>query len=97
MLMLSIGMLKCYINTTITILDIIRLITFYFKHDSQATGFCLRLQVIQSRLGTIDRASVWLWTQGLAVPETGTSSVDFTQLIIYHLKMEAMQSPKRCV
>jgi hypothetical protein len=48
-LMLSISLWRWYINTTITILDIIHRPVSYLKHDISETGFCLRLLVSGDR------------------------------------------------
>jgi hypothetical protein len=53
----SIGLRQLHINTTITIPDIIHRPVAYLKHDILETGFCLRLQVVPTQLGQIDRAS----------------------------------------
>jgi hypothetical protein len=45
------------INVTTINLDTIHRPVFYLKHDISDTGFCLRLQVVPTQLGKIDRAS----------------------------------------
>jgi hypothetical protein len=48
---------RWYINTITVFLDIIHRPVFYLKHKVSETGFCLRLQVIPTQLGPIDRGS----------------------------------------
>jgi hypothetical protein len=62
------GMIS-YIDITITILDIIQLPVFSLKHSISETGFCLRLQVIPTQLGLVDRVSIRVRRQ-IPVSET---------------------------
>jgi hypothetical protein len=65
-----------YINIITAILDIIHLPVFYLKGNISETEFRLRLQVALNALSPIDRPG----------PETGTTSVGWTQLSTFHLK-----------
>jgi hypothetical protein len=56
--MQSIGLWRCYIIRTITILGFIDCPFLYFKLYISETGFCLRLQVGCTQLGSVDRASL---------------------------------------
>jgi hypothetical protein len=56
--MLSIGLWRWYINTTITVLDINHRPIFDLERDVSETVFCLRLQVKPTQLGPIYRASL---------------------------------------
>jgi hypothetical protein len=58
--MLSIGLWRWYINTTITVLDIIHRPAFYLKYNNSETGFCLSLQVDPTQVSPIGRASLCL-------------------------------------
>jgi hypothetical protein len=49
-----------YLDTTITILNIMRRPVLYLKRIVSETGHCLRLQVEPTYLGLIDRASLFL-------------------------------------
>jgi hypothetical protein len=55
-------MIMHVINIIITILDIINRPVFHLKHHVSETGFCLRLQVEPTQLGSTDRAILCLWT-----------------------------------
>jgi hypothetical protein len=52
------------------------------KHNVLETGFCLRLQVKPTQLGSIDRASL----------DIGTSFIDSVQLSGFYLKMKTESS-----
>jgi hypothetical protein len=56
--MLTVGLWPCYINITITILDIIHRPVFYLKHDGYEIGFDFRLQVELTQLGPMNRFQV---------------------------------------
>jgi hypothetical protein len=58
--MLSIGLRPWYINITITILDFIHRAVFYLNNDVSETGFCIRLHVKPTHVGSIDIASICL-------------------------------------
>jgi hypothetical protein len=91
--MLAIGLRRCYINITITILDIIHRPVYYIKHDVSETGFYLPLQVwtMLSLIGGL--CSCWLykpyWCCG---SETETSSICWARLNRFHLKTETESS-----
>jgi hypothetical protein len=55
------GLWRWYINTTITVLDIIHPV-FYLKLGVSETGFCVRLEAEPTRVGPIDVASLCHWT-----------------------------------
>jgi hypothetical protein len=54
--MLSVGLWRWCINTTITILDIIHRPVFYLRHYVSETGFFLSLQEEPTHLGPLDTA-----------------------------------------
>jgi hypothetical protein len=56
--MRSIGLCRCYINITITILGIIHRLAFYLKRHVSDTGFYRRLQVERTQLGPTGGASL---------------------------------------
>jgi hypothetical protein len=49
----SIGLWRRYNNMTITILDFIHCPVFYLKLEDSETGFCLRLQVEPTQMGSV--------------------------------------------
>jgi hypothetical protein len=59
-LMLSIGLWRCYINITITILDVIHRPGSYLIHDVPEARFCLRPQVEPTHVGPIGRTNLCL-------------------------------------
>jgi hypothetical protein len=60
---------------------------YILKHNVSETGFCLRLHVKPTQLGSIDRAG----------PEIGTSSVDWAQLNRFYMKTETESSLRNVV
>jgi hypothetical protein len=55
-------------STTNNVFWTLSIILFLFNTPNVSeTGFCLRLQVKPAKLGPIDRANPYLWTQGVAL------------------------------
>jgi hypothetical protein len=74
---------------TITILNIIHCPDFYLKHNVSKTGFCLRLLVVYTQLGPIDRAIPWHRSQRPALC--------WTQLSRFHERTETEYSLRNVV
>jgi hypothetical protein len=83
--MMSIGSWRWYINIIITILDVIQGPFFYLRHNVSETEFFLRLQVQDTQLCPIDRASC-------CCSVTESSFKYWAQLSSYHLDTETESS-----
>jgi hypothetical protein len=74
---------KLVASIAITILDIIHLPLFYLTHSVSETGFCLRLQVVHTRLGPIEWASLCLRRQTPTeyVPPGNSAGIQFPKFM----------------